>query len=48
MADAIVRATTHYNDDAVLADVSSGLGKAMPGLELTEIPTAERLATRGW
>ena len=48
MADAIVRATTHYNDDAVLADVSSGLGKAMPGLELTESPTAERLATRGW
>nr|AIE95462.1 pyridoxal biosynthesis lyase (pdxS, pdx1) [uncultured marine group II/III euryarchaeote AD1000_66_E09] len=48
MADAIVRATTHYNDDAVLADISSGLGKAMPGLELSEIPTAERLATRGW
>ncbi len=48
MADAIVRATTHYNDDAVLADVSTGLGKAMPGLELTDIPDAERLATRGW
>ncbi len=48
MADAIVRATTHYNDDAVLADVSTGLGKAMAGLEMTEIPESERLATRGW
>ena len=48
MADAIVRATTHYNDDAVLADVSTGLGKAMPGLEMAEIPETERLATRGW
>ena len=47
MADAIVRATTHYNDDAVLADVSTGLGKAMPGLELSEIPESQRLAARG-
>ena len=47
MADAIVRATTHYNDDAVLADVSTGLGKAMPGLELADIPASQRLTVRG-
>jgi pyridoxal 5'-phosphate synthase pdxS subunit len=47
MADAIVRATTHYNDDAVLAEVSTGLGKAMPGLEMSDIPESQRLAVRG-
>ena len=48
MADAIVRATTHYADDDILAEVSTGLGDAMPGLNLDDIPEPERLAKRGW
>ena len=48
MAQAIVQATTHFNDDAILADTSAGLGSAMPGIELSELPDAERLAQRGW
>ena len=48
MADAIVRATTHYNDNDILAEVSTGLGDAMPGLNLDDIPEPERLAKRGW
>jgi pyridoxal 5'-phosphate synthase pdxS subunit len=47
-ARAIVQAVTHYNDPAKLLEVSTGLGDAMPGLELSEIPEAERLAERGW
>ncbi|HNR96407.1 MAG: Pyridoxal biosynthesis lyase PdxS [Chloroflexi bacterium ADurb.Bin180] len=47
-AAAIVKATTHFRDPAVLADVSRGLGEAMPGLEIGSIPEAERLAARGW
>ena len=48
MAEAIVRAVTHYDDDEVLAEVSTNLPQAMPGLEMSEIPEAERLAQRGW
>jgi len=48
MAEAIVRAVTHYEDDDVLAEVSTNLPQAMPGLELSEIPEQERLAPRGW
>ena len=47
-AEAIVKATTHFNDPAILADVSRGLGEAMRGLEISAIPEAERLAGRGW
>jgi pyridoxal 5'-phosphate synthase pdxS subunit len=47
-AKAIVRATTHWQDPQVVAEVSRGLGEAMPGLETTAIPEGERLATRGW
>jgi pyridoxal 5'-phosphate synthase pdxS subunit len=47
-AKAIVRATTHWQDPKVVADVSRGLGEAMHGLEIPQIPEAERLATRGW
>jgi pyridoxal 5'-phosphate synthase pdxS subunit len=32
----------------MLAEVSRGLGTAMPGLELATIPPEERLAVRGW
>jgi pyridoxal 5'-phosphate synthase pdxS subunit len=48
VAKAIVEATTHYNDSEVIAEVSTDLGKAMPGLEISDIPVNERLQTRGW
>lgn len=48
MAKAIVRATTHYKDPEIIAEVSAGLGEAMRGLEINSIPQAELLATRGW
>jgi pyridoxal 5'-phosphate synthase pdxS subunit len=47
-ARAIVRATTHWQDAKVVAEVSRGLGEAMPGLETASMPEAERLQTRGW
>ncbi len=47
-AKAIVRATTHWQDAKVVAEVSRGLGEAMHGLEIPQIPEGERLATRGW
>ena len=45
-AKAIVEATTHYRDPAMVAKVSRGLGDAMPGLEIGELET--KLAERGW
>ena len=48
MAEAIVKATTHYNDPQILAEVSRGLGAAMPGLDVRTMPEEEQLATRGW
>jgi pyridoxal 5'-phosphate synthase pdxS subunit len=47
-AKAIVRATTHYKDPKAVAEVSRGLGAAMPGLEISKLPEGERLGTRGW
>jgi len=47
-AEAIVKATTHFDDPAVLLEVSRGLQPAMKGLLMSEIPEAERLASRGW
>ena len=47
-AKAVVRATTHWQDAKVVAEVSRGLGEAMPGLEIPQIPESERLAARGW
>ena len=47
-ARAIVEATTHYDDPAIIAEVSKGLGKPMRGLEISEIPEEELLAPRGW
>ena len=46
-ATAIVRATTNYNDPAVLADVSVGLGDAMAGIEAAKMPLEEKLQFRG-
>ncbi len=47
-ARAIVKATTHYNDPAIIAEASQGLGAPMSGLDVKTIPVAELLATRGW
>jgi pyridoxal 5'-phosphate synthase pdxS subunit len=46
MARAIVEATTHFEDPAVVAKVSTGLGSAMRGLETSSLD--QRLAERGW
>jgi len=48
MANAIVQATTHFDNPKILAEVSKGLGAAMRGIAMEAIPDAERLATRGW
>ena len=47
-AKAIVKATTHYQDPEIIAEVSKNLGQAMPGLDIKQIPTEELLASRGW
>ena len=47
-AKAIVKATTHFQDPAIIAEVSKNLGEAMPGLDIKQIPTEELLAPRGW
>ena len=47
-AKAIVKATTHYHDPAIIAEVSKALGDAMPGLDIKTIPPQELLAPRGW
>ncbi len=47
-AKAIVEAVTHFDDPAVIAEVSRGLGEAMPGIEISDIPANERLQERGW
>ncbi|MBA7619325.1 Pyridoxal 5'-phosphate synthase subunit PdxS [subsurface metagenome] len=47
-ARAIVKATTHYRDPEIIAEVSKGLGAAMPGIDIKTIPQDELLAPRGW
>ncbi|MFI5338516.1 MAG: pyridoxal 5'-phosphate synthase lyase subunit PdxS [Candidatus Methylomirabilales bacterium] len=47
-AKAIVQATTHFKDPKILAEVSRGLGEAMPGLDVRSMKQEELLATRGW
>ena len=46
-AKAIVKATTHYKDAGIIAEVSKNLGEAMPGLDIKQIPSEELLAPRG-
>ncbi len=48
MAEAIVKATTHYQDASMVAEVSRGLGEAMAGLDVRTMPVEEQLSTRGW
>ena len=47
-AAAIVKATTHYKDPAILAEVSRNLGEAMVGRQISSMPDADKIATRGW
>src|SRR5471032_1811220 len=47
-AEAIVKATTFFDDPDVLAKVSRGLGEAMVGINVEDIPAPHRLAERGW
>ncbi|MFB9279254.1 pyridoxal 5'-phosphate synthase lyase subunit PdxS [Cohnella cellulosilytica] len=46
-ARAIVEATTHYEDYALIARVSKDLGEAMRGIEISKLPAAERMQDRG-
>jgi pyridoxal 5'-phosphate synthase pdxS subunit len=47
-AKAIVKATTHYRDPAIIAEVSKNLGEPMRGLDIKEIPPEGLMAKRGW
>ena len=47
-ANAIVQATTHFDDPKIIAEVSRGLGGAMSGIEAAKLPESELLQTRGW
>jgi len=47
-ARAIVQATTHYNEPDVIAEVSRGLGEAMVGINIPDIPAEQLMAGRGW
>ena len=47
-ARAIVQATTHYGDARLIAEVSRGLGEAMVGINVADVPAPHRLAERGW
>ena len=47
-ARAIVEATTHFEDADVIARVSRDLGEAMVGINISDIPDAERMQERGW
>lgn len=47
-AAAIVKATTHYNDPKILAEVSRNLGEPMVGRQVSDIPEDQLIAGRGW
>jgi pyridoxal 5'-phosphate synthase pdxS subunit len=47
-ARAIVRATTHYEDPQIIAEVSRNLGQPMVGINLDVLPEQELMARRGW
>ena len=48
MAKAVVKATTHFKDPEIIAEVSKNLGEAMPGKDIKELKPEELLASRGW
>jgi len=47
-AKAIVEATTHFDDFKLIAELSTGLGEAMPGIDVATLPEEEKLQNRGW
>ena len=47
-AAAIVKAVTFHDDPKVIAEVSRGLGEAMVGINVADVPAPHRLAERGW
>ena len=47
-ARAIVRATTHFEDASIIAEVSRDLGEPMVGINLDQLPEHEQMARRGW
>ena len=47
-ANAIVQATLHFDNPAEIAKASRGLGEAMVGINVADIPVPHRLAERGW
>ena len=47
-AKAVVKATANYDDSKIVAKASTGLKKAMKGLDISEIPEDERMQERGW
>ncbi|MCC6871348.1 MAG: pyridoxal 5'-phosphate synthase lyase subunit PdxS [Candidatus Fermentibacter sp.] len=47
-AKAIVKAVSRFDKPEILAEVSAGLGEAMPGISLSDMPEADRMARRGW
>jgi pyridoxal 5'-phosphate synthase pdxS subunit len=47
-AEAIVKATTHFRDAGILAEVSRNLGEAMVGRQINSLPVGELIAARGW
>jgi pyridoxal 5'-phosphate synthase pdxS subunit len=47
-AEAIVKATTHFNNAKILAEVSRNLGEPMVGRQVTDIPKEDLIAQRGW
>jgi pyridoxal 5'-phosphate synthase pdxS subunit len=47
-AKAIVEATTHYTDFALIAEISKNLGTPMKGIEISKLETNQRMQERGW
>ena len=47
-AASIVKATTHFNDSKILAEISRNLGEPMVGRQVSAIPETELIAGRGW
>jgi len=47
-AAAIVKATTHFRDAGILAEVSKNLGEPMVGRNISQMPEADKIAGRGW
>lgn len=47
-AQAIVRATTHFNDAKEVLEACRQVGEAMPGIDISKLPESERMQTRGW